>query len=119
MQFLWRDIILVYDLVGFYFLIESFIVLSIFIEFVMFCLKVFIFFGFKVVIIFCDGVLFNLIVLKMLIGYGRIQFLVNEVVDSLYDKFFLDVFFFNLEDFIGRFIFVMIWFSYQVVEIIF
>ena len=47
----------------------------------------------------------NLTVLKILTGYGRTQFPVNEAADSLYDNFFLDVSFPNPEDPTGRPIF--------------
>ena len=119
MQFLWRDITSAYDLVGPYFPIESSIASSTLTEFVMLCLKAFTSYGFKVAIILCDGASSNLTVLKMLTGYGRTQFPVNEAADSLYDKIFLDVSFPNPEDPTGRPIFVMICPSHQVVEIIF
>jgi len=116
-QFLWRDITSGYDLVGPYFPIEASITSSTLQEFVMLCLKAFTAYGFKVVIVLCDGASSNLTVLKILTGYERKELPVNESADNLRDKFFLDVSFPNPEDPYGRPIFTMICPSHQVVVV--
>ena len=116
MQFLWRDITSGYDLVGPYFPIEKSKASSTLQEFVMLCLKAFTSYGFKVAIILCDGASSNLTVLKMLTGYERSQFPVNEAADTLHGKYYLDVSFSNPEDPLGRPIFAMICPSHQVLQ---
>ena len=105
MQFLWRDITSGNDLAS-----------STLQEFVMLCLKAFTSYGFKVAIILCDGASSNLTVLKMLTGYERSQFPVNEAADTLHGKYYLDVSFSNPEDPLGRPIFAMICPSHQVLQ---
>ena len=65
MQFLWREVMSAYDLVGPYFPIESSMASSTLTEFVMLCLKAFTSYGFKVAIILCDGASSNLTMLKI------------------------------------------------------
>lgn len=80
----------------------------------MFILKVLISYGFKVLIMLCDGVLLNFIVLKFFFGYFKVQFFVRFDVEIFRECYYVDVLFINLEDLLGNFIFLMICLSYQV-----
>lgn len=60
----------------------------------------------------CDGVFVNLILFKILCGFLRVVLFVNDDVEDLSRKYFVDMFFNNLEDLYGSLIFVMICLSY-------
>lgn len=48
----------------------------------------------------------------MLCGYFRVVLFVNDVVEDLRVRYFIDMLFINFEDFISNLVFVMICLSY-------
>lgn len=116
-QFLWRDITSGYDLIGPYFPVASFINSNILQEFFLLTLKAFNAYGFKVVIVLCDGASSNLTLLKMLCGHPRAALPVDTNATSLRARYHIDASFTNPEDLNGYPIFVMICPSHQVTKI--
>lgn len=114
LQFLWRDLTSSYDLVGPYFPISSSIQSGTLQEFVMLTLKAFQAYRFRVSIILCDGASSNLSLLKILTGYARAKFPVNETAANLRDKCYLKASFPSPEDPCGWPEFVMICPSHHV-----
>lgn len=68
-QFLWRDLIFCFDVIGFYFICVSLWDYKFFLECVMRIIQVFILYQFYVRVLVCDGVLLNFVFMKFFCGY--------------------------------------------------
>ena len=118
-QFLSRDLTSGYDMIGPYFPVPSSMDSNILQEFFMLCLKAFTVFGFREVIVLCDGASSNLILLKILCGFPRATLPVDDQAETLRGRYFVNPSFTNPEDPFGNPIFAMICPSHQVSTCIF
>lgn len=113
-QFLWRDLTSGYDMIGPYFPVPNSIDSNILQEFFMLCLKAFSAYEFRVAIVLCDGASSNWTLIKILCGYPRAAFPIDDEAEDLRARYHSNVSFTNPEDPSGCPIFAMICPSHQV-----
>ena len=102
-------------MIGPYFPVPSSMAANTLLHFFMLCLKSFNAYGFRVSIVLCDGASSNLTLLKTLCGYHRAVLPVNDAVEDLRARYFVDMSFTNPANSSGNPVFAMICPSHQVV----